>query len=60
MRDQNMAMGESGFFSVCRNMFKLEYADKLFLLIHMVLLVCVVWIELYYTIIWLCYIDGSC
>lgn len=36
MRDQNMAMGESGFFSVCRNMFKLEYADKLFLLIHMV------------------------
>lgn len=36
MRDQNMAMGESGFFAVCRNMFKMEYADKLFLLIHMV------------------------
>lgn len=36
MRGQNMAMGESGFFSVCRDMFKQEYADKLFLLIHMV------------------------
>ena len=36
MRDQNMAMGKSGFFAACRDMFKLEYADKLFLFIHSV------------------------
>ena len=37
MREQNLAMGESGFLAACRYMFKQDYADKLFMLVHMVI-----------------------